>query len=586
MNTEQTHASDAHLIVKLGGHTPFVFDLPEGRDLVLGASPDADCTVTGEKYLSRRHVMLRRAGGVVSVERLATASNPVVFKGVPADRFRMTAGEYFVVGATTFHLEASLEATARPADEQERQPHQQFTLGAHELRVSHDPTDRLRLLDLMKLPEVLRTHSRTEFFIYACGALRLATGARWVQVLRSEGDEVTVLCEDVGVDQLIARPHSRALVRAALTEAPNPVTYCWRHAAGGDLAATAHEGIDWAVCCAMSVPGEPPTAMYLAGAGPAGMDAVAMPAGLRDTARLVGLVADTIGRAIAMRKLEDWQSKLGHFFSGKLVSKILEAEDAEPLMPRIRPATIMFFDIRGFSLMTEGRLERILDHQDDLRRVLTAMTGCIFEYDGVVIRYMGDGILACWNVPYDLANHAERACLASLDMIEQLGRVAPGWTCGIALGVGDVVAGSLGSEQVYSYDVLGPVVNQTARVEGITKAVGEPILVTEEVARAVSPERVLCRRVARFLPVGMDTELDLFTIERTPADTAAKESVLQRHALHAEALAAFEQGDWQRAFDLLHPIVKEDAAARYVYTLALRRDPPRDWHGVVEMTTK
>jgi len=48
----------------------------------------------------------------------------------------------------------------------------------------------------------------------------------------------------------------------------------------------------------------------------------------------------------------------------------------------------------------------------------------------------------------------------------------------------------------------------------------------------------------------------------------------------------FENGDWESAFELLHPIVKDDIAARYVYTLALQRKPPRDWHGVVEMTTK
>jgi adenylate cyclase len=149
-----------------------------------------------------------------------------------------------------------------------------------------------------------------------------------------------------------------------------------------------------------------------------------------------------------------------------------------------------------------------------------------------------------------------------------------------------VVAGSLGSEQVYAYDVLGAVVNQAARVEGITKEVGVPILVTEDVARGVPPGQILARRVARFLPVGVQTEVDLYTLEFAPADPAVLAAVTQRHALHAQALAAFEQGQWEQAFDLLHPIVKEDPAARYVYTLALQGKPPRDWRGVIQMTSK
>ena len=129
-------------------------------------------------------------------------------------------------------------------------------------------------------------------------------------------------------------------------------------------------------------------------------------------------------------------------------------------------------------------------------------------------------------------------------------------------------------------------VRTAARVEGITKTVGVSTLVTGEIAQSLSPERILARRVARFLPVGMTTELDLYTIEPTPADVAARQQICARHALHAQALTAFEQGNWEKAFELLHPIVKEDAPARYLYSLAIQRIPPRDFHGCIELTTK
>ncbi len=584
------------LVAKCGQRPVASFQLQEGVECVLGASPKADCPVPGEPHLSRRHVVIKLAGDRLAVERLPGASNPVLFKGQSIERFQMSSGDFFVIGSTAFHLLSATATTSEkasaPAGPTEAAPAYQFTLGANDLRARGGREDRMRLLDLMELPEVLRTKTRADFYVYACGLLRLATGAHWVRVLKMEGEEPFILAEDANVDRVTAKPMSRTLLATAIKDSPQPVTYCWSHPLGRALAATAHEGVDWAISCAMSVPGEAPILYYLAGAtgadvGFAGFDTRSGASTfLRDTARLVGLVADTIGRAISLQKVEVWQTRLRRFFSGKLVSKILEADAAVELGPRIAEASVMFFDIRGFSLLTEGNLQRILEYEGELRRVLTVMTQCIYDHDGVVLRYMGDGILACWNVPYQVAHHVESACLAALQMVEQMNKVTDGWACGIGLGVGDVVAGSLGSEQVYAYDILGAVANQTARVEGITKAVGVPILVTEEVAKRLNEEKILSRRVARFRPAGMEQVVELYTIEATPADPAARQATSERLRAHAQALEAFEAGDWEKTWKMLHPIVESDAAARYVYKLALQGKPPRDWDGIVELTAK
>jgi adenylate cyclase len=588
------------LIVKSGGAVIASFTLSAKGEYTLGAAEDCDLPVSGEKYLSRRHATLRLDDDELVVERTATARNPLLFKGQPRDQFRLRVGDFFVIGGSAFHcLEAGAELPANlDAPPREHAPAYQFTLGADELRARGSRDDRLRLLDLMELPEVLRTRSRTEFFVYAAGLLRTAAGAQWARVMEVRGEEHRVLAEDAAFDRTAPKPVSRALLNAAIAEAPRPVTHCWSQGLEQSLEATAYQGVDWAISCAMAIPGEPPVLFYVAGTSqtPGPMMNLDTQSGarlfLRDTARLVGLVADILRRAIALQKVELWQSRLGHFFSAKLAAKILEADATVELAPRIAEATVMFFDIRGFSRLTEGNLQRILDYQGDLRRVLTAMTQCIFDHDGVVLRYMGDGILGCWNVPYAVQDHVARACDAALEMVERMGEVTRGWAasedcpCGIGLGVGEVVAGSLGSEQVYAYDLLGAVANQTARVEGITKVVEVPILVTKEVAARLSAERFLTRRVARFRPVGMEQTLDLFTIERTPADEGQRLAAQERIAAHERGLAAFETGDWKTAYDILHDIAKQDAAARYVHTLASPRKPPRDWDGVVNLTAK
>lgn len=581
------------LAAKRQGHMLGVFDVSEGRALIVGASASADCRISGEPFLSRMHITLSRHGDRISVEKLPDARNPVVFKGSMCDRFELSPGEFFVIGDTMFQLEAERASSAKSKDiPLEAKPDYQLTIPPDELRARGGRQDRMRLLDLMELPEVLRTKTRTEFYIYACGLLRLAAGAQWVRVLTCDGTHHTVLAEDAGIDRATDKPVSQALVDAAVKEAPKPVAYSWKQSVAGDLSATAHEGVDWAVCCAMPVPGEVPVLVYLAGTADDmgahwGLDTQSGAGNfLRDTARLVGLVADMIGRAMALQKVEQWQTRLGRFFSGKLVSRILEAEGTDELAPKIAEATVMFFDIRGFSKLTENNLERILEYEGDLRRVLTAMTDCVHDHEGVVLRYMGDGMLACWNVPYAAEKHVERACEAAIDMVARMAQVSDNWACGIGLSVGQVVAGSLGSEQIYAYDILGAVANLAARVEGITKSVGVPILVTSEVAERVTGDSLITRRVGRFRPLGMETIVDLFTIDSIPPDAPARNTLTERLAIHARGLESFEKGDWERAFEILHPIVQDDAAARYIYKLALQGKPPRDWQGIVELTAK
>lgn len=126
------------LTAKSGHHTLGIFALPEGKDLMLGASAKADCSVAGESYLSRLHAVLTVTGDQLHVERLPDARNPVFFRGSPANRFDMRAGDFFVIGSTIFHAVSdatSGDTTGSREDspnqsEPESAPTYQFTLGA------------------------------------------------------------------------------------------------------------------------------------------------------------------------------------------------------------------------------------------------------------------------------------------------------------------------------------------------------------------------------------------------------------------------------------------------------------------------
>ncbi len=547
------------------GDAPVRFALDGTTHRILGREPGADLRYETETYLGRRHVEIWVHDGRLAVRALAGARNPVFFHGTAQQSFVVDPDDAFVIGRTRFVFRTTGHGghdTPEPANAR--------TLSAEEVFGPEALAARLRLRDLLELPEILSSKRPEEFHLHIARLLRLSTGARWACVA---GDEGTILSADDSGPPPAGRQLSRSLIAAALASAPRPTLYRW----GATLAETAGADIDWAICAAVARPREPALLLYTAGSA----EDAARPEALEEASRFVGLVADMVSRALAVRQLEVWTERLGRYFSGPVVDRIVASRDPAELEPRLADSTVMFFDLRGFSKRTEGQNEKIMEYLGELKRIMTAMTDVIFAEQGVVLHYLGDGILACWNVPIPCADHVDRACRAALAMVEGLHRLEGGWQCGIGLHTGEVVAGAIGSEQVFSYSVMGSVVNQASRIEGITKTVESPVLVTRAVADRVSPAIAVPVRVGRFMPAGMNTALDLFELLPPPGDPG-------RQTRFAAGLASFERGDWEAAYALLDPLGPGDRPARYLKSLAEmhRRHPPKDWQGVIELTGK
>ncbi len=559
--------SSAEIEVQRDGTPARLFPLVSGAPIVIGRSDEADVRVDGDPKVSRRHVEIRFHEGQLTVKRLPGSSNPVFHRGAEATEFSLAPGDHFVIGATRFVLVAR---EARPEDAARPAPSSSHTLSAADLYAMNGGSERMLLSNLIELPEILSTKTSEEAYLHVASLLRMATGGRWARIASENG---AVLAEDWSDDRNKNFTTSRSLVAQALKDSPRPTIYRWS-SLSKDLQATVQEGIDWVICAAAKVAGSPPLIFYVGGQG-------GDEASQRDGGRFVGLVADMVGRSISIKHLENWQGRLQHYFSEAIVSQIIRSNDLGALKPRLAQSTIMFFDIRGFSKRTEGKNDKILAYQDELRAVMTSMTGIILKENGVVIQYQGDAILACWNLPIADPAHVDRACRTALGMVSTLAGIPGDWRCGIGLHTGEVVAGSVGSDQVWSYSVLGAVVNQASRLEGITKAVGVPLLVSKEVAQAVSPEVAATLRVGRFQPAGMTVALDLYELMPPPGDP-------ERVAIFQKGLEAFERGEWEAAYEALDHLPSKDLPARYIKSLSEqhRRHPPKDWRGVIELNEK
>ncbi|NJP08360.1 MAG: adenylate/guanylate cyclase domain-containing protein [Leptolyngbyaceae cyanobacterium RU_5_1] len=160
-----------------------------------------------------------------------------------------------------------------------------------------------------------------------------------------------------------------------------------------------------------------------------------------------------------------------------------EIAQAGEIYPQELVATVLFMDIRGFTSIAEKLEPRELLNW--LNRYLDLMTGCIMEHKGVVDKYIGDGIMAVFGVPFPsttierIQQDAINAIAASLSMHQHLQGLnqcfqaegKPLITIGIGIHTGSVVAGSVGGSQRMNYSVLGDTVNIAARLEAMNKNV-------------------------------------------------------------------------------------------------------------------
>ncbi|MEK6549694.1 MAG: adenylate/guanylate cyclase domain-containing protein [Nitrospirota bacterium] len=569
--------------------------LEPGKRYVVGRSKTADLPVEGDPYISREHVEVCVESDQLVVSRRSLATNPIVFKGTPTSACVLKAGDEVTIGQSTLRFKTVVKEAPLPKPDLtmsvrkiDRKPNNSHALKSEELYEMAGDAGRLQFLFLLELPELMKTRPRQEVLTHVAKVLRTTTKAHWATVLTTSPDGFHVLAEDVDEARRkgAAHPVSGTLVESAIRDAPRPVLYFWDKNADASPQATSILGIDWAIAAAAyDAEGEPPLVFYVAGEA---SNYIGEKGGQKESARFVGLVTDIIARNLALDVLREKQLRLGHFFSPSICARLLEGKEQADLEPRIAESTVLFFDIRDFSKRTQGAVENLLAYQGELRKVMSAMTEAIFEENGVVIQYMGDGIMAAWNVPVEDPLHVDCASRAALKMASRIGQVAEGWRCGIGLDVGNVVAGAMGSDQVYSYGIMGPVVNQASRIEGITKVVGARILVSEAVAKRVSAKIGLSRRVGRFQPVGFTIPVDLYELIPPPGDPKEEQEIHGNIHLTNQGLEAFERGEWEKAAKCFRKLPDDDSPASFLLYLAMdyQRRPPRDWHGVIELKEK
>jgi adenylate cyclase len=278
-----------------------------------------------------------------------------------------------------------------------------------------------------------------------------------------------------------------------------------------------------------------------------------------------------------------------------LVRELLAHGEEARLGGRTRCLTLYFSDIQGFTSISE-RL-RPMEVVAYLAEYLAEMTALIDAYEGTVDKFMGDGILAFFNAPRDVPDHAAQACRSALRAQERLAALGPRWTAEgktafharIGLHTGEVVVGNIGTPERFAYTVIGDAVNLASRLESLSKVYGTSILGSDEL-RAAAGAGFEWRCLDRVAVVGR-TEGTLVGELLGETGTVLADVLAARDQYEA-ALAAY----FARRFADAAVGFRAAAAARpgdkAAPLMALRADdlahdpPPAEWDGIHVQTSK
>lgn len=209
-------------------------------------------------------------------------------------------------------------------------------------------------------------------------------------------------------------------------------------------------------------------------------------------------------------------------------------------------AAMMFTDIERFTDICQ-RVREPLHIVEHLNAYFQRTTDRVFEHDGSVIKYIGDAIFAVWGVPFPDAHAALNSVRAAWELHENAGLKIAGEALRTRVGLhfGEVVAGNIGSTKHIDYTLIGDAVNLASRIEGLNKALGTSILLSEAVHAHIGSE-FCTRRVGQFRVKGRVDVTTVYELLGPSSITECPEWALCYEA----ALAAFESGDRAGAKEL------------------------------------
>jgi class 3 adenylate cyclase len=227
------------------------------------------------------------------------------------------------------------------------------------------------------------------------------------------------------------------------------------------------------------------------------------------------LAASMTQMATGLRERDRVKEVFGRYIATQVSDRILKGE--VNLGGEARVVTILFSDIRNFT----GMAEQMTPHQvvTFLNEYFSEMVEAVFEQEGVLDKFIGDGLMAVFGSLGDQPDHPARAVRAALRMKALLGKInadravvgKPPVQIGIGIHTDEVIVGNIGSTRRLEYTVVGDGVNTSSRVQALNKEFGTTILITDTTYAAVR-DQFDCRAMPEHAIRGKQHALHFYEV--------------------------------------------------------------------------
>lgn len=295
-----------------------------------------------------------------------------------------------------------------------------------------------------------------------------------------------------------------------------------------------------------------------------------------------------------LRMKEEMRTAFGKYIDPRILERVLLRPGSAESVGGKQEMTVSFADLAGFTaigeFLTPAGVVKLLNSHFSLQ------ADAIQRHHGVIDKFIGDAVMAFWGEPFTReGEHAALACRAALDQVRALATLEsmlpeitglrknlPHLAQRIGLSTGEMVAGSIGSENARSYTVIGDTVNLASRLEQANRFYGTRILICETTQRRAG-ENFVTREIDRIVAKGKTESTRIFELLGSLEDSPAEGPALAES--FSAALAAYRGQDWTSAesgFRKCLQIRPDDGPSRLFLERveAFRRTPPADgWNG-------
>lgn len=313
---------------------------------------------------------------------------------------------------------------------------------------------------------------------------------------------------------------------------------------------------------------------------------------------LINVQQELIGSLLVLEDItreKRLKGTMARYMTKEIADKLLESGETV-LGGQAQEATILFSDIRSFTSISErvGPQETVAM----LNEYFSITVDIIFQYQGILDKYIGDAMLAVFGAPFSTGEDPDRAVKTAIDIMLALQefnrkRVAEKKepiSIGTGINTDEVISGNIGSLKRMDYTVIGDGVNLASRLESANKIYGTQILVSEFTHKGLKDSYV-CREIDRVRvkgklnPVGIYEILDYHDGKSFPH----LDDVID---IFHKALTFYRHREWEKGHDLFSKALKlnsNDITSRvYVERCIhfLKNPPHPQWDCAWDMQSK